>query len=380
MSRLIFIAVLFLNFAANAIPDFALVRNLLTEAVTSGKVAGGSVLVLHRGEVVFAEGFGFVDLESKEPFQVQTPVVIASISKPLLGTAAFRLSQQGKLNLTAPVSEYLPEFIGLRLESGLPVSRAPTMIELFSHTSGMRSFYAPGGTPWFASWTFEKPLAEVVKRYALEFRFEAQPGARYAYSGIGTDVAARVLEVAASRPRNELFVAELAKPLGMARTFYRDAASLKLVGPMPTQYFRGKDGALQKSRVGFIPAMNMYSSSGGAIISIAPDLSRWLLMIRNNGQHEGRLFLEPQVLAEMLAGVPHGSIARGGLFIRKKDESGKALLVGHTGSSGTNCWIDFERDIIGIMLTQTRGKDIKPFRLELEKCINKCLVDTEREI
>jgi CubicO group peptidase (beta-lactamase class C family) len=375
MSRLLYIVVLLFNLTADAAPDFSPVRRLLEEAVADGKVAGGSVLVLHRGEVVFKEGFGFADLKSRTPFRVQTPVVIASISKPLLGTAAFRLSEQGKLNLAAPISEYLPEFASQTLESGVPLSRAPSTIELFTHTSGMRNSEAPGGRPWFASWTEGKPLAEVVKRYALEFRFKAQPGARYAYSGIGTDVAARVLEVAAARPRNALLVAEVAKPLGMTHTFYRDAESLKRVGPMPTRYYHGKDGQLLVSRLRPVPPKNTYSSSGGSIISTSPDLARWLLMIRNNGRHEGKPFLAPETLADMLAGFPPSKNSRGGLFIRKKNDTGKAMVVGHTGSSGTNCWIDFEHDMIGIMLTQTRGKDIEPFRYELEKRINECIAE-----
>lgn len=372
MSRLLFLVAVLFNLGVNATPDFSKVRSLLAAAVADGQVAGGSVLVLLRGEVVFEEGFGFADLKVREPFCLQTPVVVASISKPLLGTAAFRLSEQGQLKLAAPISEYLPEFSGRTLESGLPLLRAPTLIELFTHTSGMRSASAPGGTPWYASWTVGKTLAEVVQHYALEFRFEAQPGARYAYSGMGTDVAARVLEVMAVCPRNELFVAEVAKPLGMTNTFYRDAESLKKIGPMPTRYFYGEDGQLRISRLQPVPPKNMYSSSGGCIISTAPDLARWLLMIRNNGQHEGQPFLAPQTVTEMLAAVPNSKNARGGLFIRKKNAAGLALVVGHTGSSGTNCWIDFEHDVIGIMLCQTRGEDIKPFSNALEKRINEC--------
>jgi CubicO group peptidase (beta-lactamase class C family) len=106
-------------------------------------------------------------------------------------------------------------------------------------------------------------------------------------------------------------------------------------------------------------------------MSTAPDLARWLMMIRNQGQDEnGEPFLKAETVAEMLAPFPRSRNARCGLFIRKKDDKGKPLVVGHTGSSGTNCWIDFENDIIGIMLTQTRGKDIKAFRIELENRVS----------
>jgi len=345
----------------------------LEEAVAEGTVAGGSVLVLQQGKVIYERGFGFADIESKAPFLVESPAVVASISKPLLGTTAFRLAQEDKLDLSAPISEYLPEFAPSKLESGKAIGRKPTMIELFTHTSGMRGDSATGGRPWFAKWVVGKPLSEVVSRFAGDFPFKAEPGEKYSYCGIGTDVAARVLEVATKRPRNELFVSELSRPLGMKSTFFRDAEGLSKVGKMPTRYYRSKDGKLVESKRRAIPAKNTYSSSGGSVISTAPDLARWLLMIRNGGLHEGKPFLKRETNAKLLSAFPRSSNAQGGLFIRKSDASGKAVVVGHTGSSGTNCWIDFEIDAIGIMLTQTRGKDIKPFRIELEKLITKAV-------
>jgi CubicO group peptidase (beta-lactamase class C family) len=369
----VYVAALMVSLPASAKPDFTPLRGLLERAIVEGVVAGGSILVLHRGEVVFQEGFGFANLKTREAFELDTPVVIASISKPLLGTAAFRLAEHGDLDLSSPISKVIPEFGKSEVESGDALVRAPNTLELFTHTSGMRNDDAPGGRPWFASWTKGKSLESVVKHIALEIPFKAQPGSRYAYSGIGTDVAARVLEIAAKQSRNDLFVAEVSDPLGMTRTLYRDVASVGLIGDMPTRYYRGKDGTLQVSRERPLPAQGEYSASGGTILSTAVDLSRWLLMIRNGGRHEGSAYLAPETVAKMLASYPRSSKVRGGLAIRKRDRKGEALVVGHTGSSGTNCWIDFEHDIIGIVLTQTRGKHIRPFRIELEKSIRECI-------
>jgi len=369
------------SLAAVAAPDFSPVRSLLDEVVVEGKIAGGSVLVMHRGEVVFEEGFGYADLNKKIPFEVDTPAVIASISKPLLGTAAFRLAENGNLNLTQPISDYIPEFEKAKLETGVLPKRAPTMIELFTHTSGLRYDEAPNGRPWFAAWTKGKPLAQVVERYALEFPLKAQPGTRYAYSGIGTDVAARVLEVTTSLPRNELLVAEVTKPLGMTHTFYRDAESLKNFELMPKRYYRDEGDDFQLSRKRSIPPENTYSSSGGSIISTAPDLARWLLMIRNGGKIEGKPFLASKTVEQMLADAPCSKNACGGLFIRERGENGEPEVIGHSGSSGTNCWIDFKNDVVAVVLTQTKGEYINNFRSELEKRVTgvfqKVPADTE---
>jgi CubicO group peptidase (beta-lactamase class C family) len=345
----------------------------LKESVANATVAGGSVLVLHDGDIVFETGFGFENLKTKQPFRIDTPAVIASISKPLLGTATFHLVEAGKLDVAVPISEYLPEFQELKLESGEAVHRAPTMIELLTHTSGLRHSDAADGRPWLASWTRGQPLSLVVAKYAREFPFKAQPGTRYAYSGIGTDVAARVTEVVTGKPRNELLIQEVCRPLGMSHTFYRDENAVNQSAPMPTRYYRGKNGKLLVRNNRPLTPPNTYSSSGGSIISTAPDMARWLLMIRNGGVHEGKPYLSSETIQRMLNGHHTGTNAQGGFFIRKKGEAGRPAVIGHTGSSGTNCWIDFEHDTIGIMLTQTRAKDIKPFRIALEKRITECV-------
>ncbi|WP_044250288.1 serine hydrolase domain-containing protein [Rhodopirellula sp. SWK7] len=364
--------------AAAAAQDFSPVQRFLDDAVNEGKVAGGCVLLLHRGEVVFGEGFGFADLETQTPFRLETPVVIASISKPLLGTAAFRIAEHGDVNLSAPISIYLPEFANALLESGSPVGRAPSMIELFGHTSGMRA-EGPGGRPWFASWTKGITLEDVVKRYARDYPLKTRPGKRYAYSGIGIDVAARVLEVVANTSRQNMLVTQVAKPLGMKHTFYRDTDSVKLVGPMPTRYQRRDDGTLVLRRKYPVPPVDDYSSSGGSVISTAADLANWLMMFRNNGMHHGERFLESETVEEMLVRVPNSSNSRCGFFVRKKGTNGTATVIGHTGSSGTNCWVNFKEDLVAVTLTQTSG-NVKQFRIELEKCINQCIagrVDSE---
>ena len=93
-------------------------------------------------------------------------------------------------------------------------------------------------------------------------------------------------------------------------------------------------------------------------------------MIRNNGIHDGKVFLASEWVTAMLRPHAFGEKAAGGLGVLARDESGNPVVYRHGGSTGTNVWIDFERDLIGIMLTQTSGSDIKSFRFELERLIN----------
>lgn len=354
----------FAHLRADTPTGAASLESYVDSSVADGTVAGGSLLVLRRGEVVFHSGFGYADLETKTPFEKETPVVIASISKPLLGTAIFRLAESRKLEIDAPISQFLPEFQGIKLETGEVAPRAPSLRELLSHTAGTRASEAESGRPWLSQWTRGKTLADVVSRYAREFPLRAPPGSRYAYSGIGTDIAARTAEVLAAQPRNELLQAHVAIPLGMKQTGYNNAQHHP--ANLSTRYWINGEGKLTKVRSRPIPPVNTYSSSGGSIISTASDLAIWLMMIRNDGMHAGDEFLSENTILEMLTPVPNSRNTACGFFARKKAADGRPTVIGHTGSTGTNCWIDFENDIIGIMLTQTRGKDIVDFRKEIE--------------
>ena len=355
--------------------DFETVSSFLEDSVRNKVVAGGALLILEAGNVTYESAFGYADLESKRAFTVGTPVIIASISKPILGTLAYRLADQGNLNLGAPITDYLPAYIDARLESGESLKRPPTIIELLSHTGGTRLAERRLGRPWFATWTRGLRLNEVVNGYVGRIPFESQPGTKFAYSGIGTDIAAGAIEAAAGTPRNQLLTEEFANPLGMKYTRFRDSAAVAALPPLPTRYYRGDKGELLVYDGLPVPSTNTYSSSGGSIISTATDLAQWLAMIRNHGLHRGDSFLSTKAIQEMLTPVSPGNRTRGGFAILREDDHGTALAIGHSGSSGTYCWLDFQTDVIGIMLTQTKGSDIKTFRLELVQKINACLAE-----
>ncbi|MEC8556650.1 MAG: serine hydrolase domain-containing protein [Planctomycetota bacterium] len=353
--------------------DFSKVEQFLQDSVKQKRVAGGAVLLMKGDTVLFETGFGFSDVNSQKPFTMNTPGVIASISKPMQGTVIFKLVEQGKLEMNRPIDTYLPKFGESKLVSGKTIPRAPMLKELLTHTSGTRRDDDPQGRPWFAGWTKNQPLSVVVDRYASDYPFKAAPGTNYGYSGIGTDIAARVAEVASGKTRNDLLVQSLCQPLGMNDTFYWDNQRTKAYD-MPTRYYIGNETKkLRVYKQRPYPEPNTYSSSGGSIISTVHDMSRWLRMIRDQGKLDGAQFLKPETIQAMMQTTNIGKNAYCGFFVRERDADGNIKRIGHTGSSGTNCWIDFEHNCIGIMLTQTRGKDIKAFRIELEKHLMQCI-------
>ena len=349
---------------------FEEVQAYLDKTVEEGVWAGGVLLVLHKGEIVFETGFGYADIAARKPMRADMTFRIASISKPMLGTAAFRLVDAGVLDPTVPITKYLPEFADARLESGERLTRAPNLIELLSHTSGIQGD-DDGPKPWHAKWARGKSLAYAVGKFPEKYLFKAQPGTRFRYSGTGTDVAARVMEVAAGELRNELLVETLCKPLGMEHTFYRDSQRMKGVS-VPNRYKHNKSGKLFSRGKGKHPAPNVYGPSGGSIASTARDMAIWLEMIRNRGMHNGKRFMSAETINEMLR-RGGGNRTKCGFAIRKKGKGkdSQPIVIGHTGSSGVSCFLDFKQKTVAITLTQT--PNIKTHRRKFEKMVTNCV-------
>src|SRR5262245_43736566 len=103
-------------------------RAILRGAVDDQVVPGISLLLAHRGEVIFKEAYGNLKVDQK--------VQMASSAKSVTATLLMILADQGKLSLDDPVEKYLPEFKGIALK-GRPPARPPTVRHLLSNTSGL---------------------------------------------------------------------------------------------------------------------------------------------------------------------------------------------------------------------------------------------------
>ncbi len=166
-------------------------RKLLQDPVEAGQVTGACLVLIHRGEVVFEQGAGVVEARATRLLRPSTRVPVAALGEPVVATALVALAARGKPVLNMPVSAYLPEFRGVKLTSGDPAPRAPTLRELLGHTGGIG---AKG----------------LVRR----------PGKQYARSPTGYAVAIRATEAATSETFDDLLQQALARPLGMTDTTF----------------------------------------------------------------------------------------------------------------------------------------------------------------
>jgi len=327
------------------------------------ETVGGSALIVHAGEVVFEQVFGHASIRQKRAFEMSTPCWVASISKPIVATLAVKLAAAGKLDLDAPVDRYLPELTGLRLRSGQPLHRMPRVRELLTHTAGFTPDDKEGGRPWLWKECAGKTLAEMVKLYPVFPRpgLYCNPGRGCWYSGMGYDVVGRIIEVATGRPIHLVLNDELCEPLGLKDTGLLPEKALRSRAASRYYHWRSDSSFHYKiprpaPTAPLNPATSPYTPIGGGILSTPSDLATFLLMHRNRGVHKGRQLIPEAALAEMYERKrPWPRYGMGFVLGPASPELGdRTAWVLHTGSSGTLFWLDFEHDVIGVVLTQTQ--------------------------
>jgi CubicO group peptidase (beta-lactamase class C family) len=364
------------------------VTDLMQGHIEAGTFAGSVTLVARHGRVALLEAQGRMDLESQVPMRTDALFRIMSMTKPVVAVAILMLVEEGKVRLTDPAGRFIPELQNLTVAvpnaaasyspapSGavsapppwrsVPAQRPITVRDLLTHTSGLMS----GGASSSAAVAIGagETLAQVLPRLG-SVPLDFQPGTQWAYSAqYGFDVLARIVEVASGVPFDRFVEERIFGPLGMRDTFfYRSDSDARRA----TLYQRS-NGTLNKAVDG--PFINgAYFSGGGGLTSTAEDYLRFALLLLNGGELDGARLLSPPT-AELMSAVfapdtlPGRNPGEGyGLGVRVvTDRAGRNTIVsngtfGWSGAYNTHFFIDRERDLVAIFMTQvayleTRGQ------------------------
>lgn len=329
--------------------------------VEDSRVSGGVVLVADGDKILAKEAFGYADLETKRPMEVDSLFWIASQTKPITAAAILILRDEGKLDLDDPVEKYLPEFEGIKLEikekNGEVERRDPvrkfTIRDLLTHTSGLI-----GGHRY----PDVIPLSEIVRILARE-PLGYDPGTDFKYAGAGYSTAGRIIEVVSGRSYADFLQKRIFDPLKMNDTTFwptRRQQTTRLAfayhvpkdgengSPIRSTYYRVAGELDDRQRPPF---------PGGGLFSTAEDVSRFLRMLLNRGELDGIRILSENAVAEM-ARLQNGD-GKGGLI--GKDPWGLGVEIvgkefGHEGAFKTEGWVDPERKIVRVLMLQIDGK------------------------
>lgn len=198
-------------------------RQVVRASLAEQNLPGVSVAVGVGGEVAWAEGFGYADLESQEPVTPSDRFRMGTASTVLTSVAAGLLLEEGKLRLDDEIQRYVPEF---------PKKQWPVRVrQLMGHVAGVKNDGGDEG-PLFSEHC-GKP-AEAVRHFGDSVLL-FEPGTQFKYSSYGWILMSAAVEAAAGRPFLEYVKQRVFDPLGM-----RDTGADESKNPIPdgvTVYF-----------------------------------------------------------------------------------------------------------------------------------------------
>lgn len=332
----------------------------LLAALADSAAPGAALAVGRHGRLVRLRGYGALDWADRTPVAPDAIYDLASLTKVVgTTTAVMLLVDEGRLSLDDRVVDHLPWW-----SRGDARKADVTLRQLLIHRAGL---------PAFRRWFFELEGREAYREAIADEALESDPGTATVYSDIGVMTVALVIEAVTGEPLDAVLAARVFEPLGMADTGFLPADSL-LPRIAPTELDTLWRGSLVRGRVHDENADAYGGVAGHAgLFSTAADLAVFADLLLRGGRvpacdaaaPEGRPC--PRTRPSPVELVDEGTVA---LFTRRAGpESSRALgwdtpsgrssagdlfsarSFGHTGFTGTSLWIDPERDLFVVLLT-----------------------------
>jgi CubicO group peptidase (beta-lactamase class C family) len=339
----------------------------LWEGIAAGAFPGASYAVLYHGEPEVGAAGRFTYERHSPEVRAETIYDLASLTKVIVTTAvAMLLYDRGQLDLDQRIVQLLPEF-GVQDAT----RRKVTLRMLLQHNSGL-----PAYARLFE--TIQRKAALV--RSALALPLEAEPGTRVAYSDPGFVILGAALERVAGTTLDVLCRTRVSSPLSALSLQYCPPAELRSTIP-PTENDRAWRGRIIQGEVNDENASAMGGVAGHAgLFGNAGDLARFAAWMMTGG--------EPPVTREALSlfttrsqQPPGNSYALGWDTPTQPSQSGDCFSprsFGHLGFTGTSLWIDPERDLGVVLLTNRTWPDrnsqlIRQFRPKFHDAVVEAL-------
>jgi len=331
--------------------QFAAAYSVLEQAVFQRAFPGAAFSVLASGRVLALDGVGgFTYDQSTETVSASTVYDLASITKVLATTSmAMLLYQSGRLRLEQPLAQILPLFA--QGEAAGSARHQVTLRMLLAHASGL-----PGYARLFAGVADRDALLHACLRLPLE----APPGSRAEYSDPGFILLGQALEAIAGETLQVFCARQVFAPLGMTSTCFRPPADWRSAIP-PTE----EDTTFRRRIIqGEVQDENCFILGGAAghagLFSNALDPLLYAQCLLT--PQAKQLFTEESIqLFTTRSGLPPGSSrALGWDTPSQPSSSGRFFSrhsAGHLGYAGTSLWIDFDRQVTIVLVTNRSWPD-----------------------
>ncbi|CAB3650535.1 D-aminopeptidase [Paraburkholderia sediminicola] len=253
--------------------------------ISDWNVPGIGVSIARDDEVVFSKGYGYRDHASKLPYTGATWFPIASNTKLFTAVAAGLLVDRGLLGFDRPIREFVPS---LRFYDKA-LDEAVTLRDMLSHRTGV---------PRHDMIWYEARLSQAELFERIRFMKPTAPlRSKFIYNNMMYEAVGHIIELLSGKRWDHFVRDEILTPLGMTDTEFTVADMLTRPEPaVPFLEKRDSDELWQP------PYMDTDESSpAGSIVATMDDMSRWLLMLMNNGRVAGKQVIPGRILKATLA-------------------------------------------------------------------------------
>jgi serine beta-lactamase-like protein LACTB len=293
-------------------------RQIVRAALSGQNLPGLSVAAGMGGEIVWAEGFGWADLENRVPIAPDTPFRIGTASKALTSAAVGLLLEKNRMNLDDEIQTYVPEFP----EKPWPV----TLRHLMGHLAGVRNDGGDEGP--LLSARCERPVEGLQHFGDRSLLFE--PGTRYRYSSYGWILVSAAIEAAVDEPLFTFMRKQIFEPLGMDNT--RADSATEPIPNRATPYFP-RFAADPRYGLHLMREINYSCYAGSsAFLSTPSDLVRFGLAI-NSGKLLKPATVQLLQTSQRLASGEETGYGLGWDLETVTLEGEQTRMVGHDGES-----------------------------------------------
>jgi CubicO group peptidase (beta-lactamase class C family) len=279
LSLILLLLILLIAPLAAQQPRFAELDAVVQAELAQTQTPGAVVAIVQGDKLVYHKGFGWANLESKQPVTPDMLFRIGSMTKMYTAATLLTLAEEGKLDLHAPIGKYI---------TGLPPRlSAVTAHQLLTHTAGLVDRVSLVGTH------DEAKLSEAVLSYQ-DSLFFSEPGDVFSYQNPAWALAGYLSEKLSGEPYSKAMDNRVLKPLGMLHTTIHPTVAMTY--PLSVGHIGDPGKAAQVMR----PIEdNSRDWPAGFLFSNTMDLARFAMAFMNGGRLDGKQVLSEKIIAQM---------------------------------------------------------------------------------
>ena len=349
--------------------------------VDEGRTPGVITLIARHGKVVHLDAYGKADLATGRPTRTDDIFRMYSMTKPITSVALLMLFEEGKFQLTDPLSRYFPAVGDMKVYAGstpqggmlLDSPKRPiTIQDVFRHSAGFS--YGFGSSPVDKMYQdanlFASDLTSMMEKLG-KLPLLYQPGDRWVYS-VAHDVQAALVEKLSGQKFDDFVRQRIFTPLEMKDSMFKVPADK--TARVPALYTMGRDRKLTPDTSDLGRGYGDLVFGGYSISTTISDYALFAQMLLNKGQLNGVRLLSPKTVELMSTNhLGPAALAAGGVgpgtgyglgvsVLMSPAERGNIGSVGEFGWSGaasTHVLIDPKEDLVAIYCTQLMGGDFQ---------------------